>query len=250
MTQRADLPLPGDIGMPPHEQLREHAVLLAHLASAQRRCTALLAQQQALIERQARDIVRLRGELICRETALAWTREDHARWLAEQPGLPRRRALAHQIQQLAARLHDLTRERQQGASAPAPGAAGRAVLCIGLDHQGADAARRLAQRRGARLLTPAGLSQSAPARDPAALAQADECDDSAVLEDCLRQADLVICRTGCLSQQAHWRVQDHCRRTGKPCVYVDVQPAPLQWLRVVDASLRQAHVADQDTLAS
>jgi hypothetical protein len=44
--------------------------------------------------------------------------------------------------------------------------------------------------------------------------------DYAALEESLGAADLVICQTGCLSHGAYWRVQDHCRRTGKPCVLV------------------------------
>lgn len=45
--------------------------------------------------------------------------------------------------------------------------------------------------------------------------------DDATLEASLRAADLVICQTGCLSHNAYWRVQDHCKRTGKPCVLID-----------------------------
>ena len=41
------------------------------------------------------------------------------------------------------------------------------------------------------------------------------------LEASLVAADLVICQTGCLSHGAYWRVQDHCRRTGKACVLVE-----------------------------
>ncbi|MCB1996741.1 MAG: DUF2325 domain-containing protein [Rhodoferax sp.] len=42
-------------------------------------------------------------------------------------------------------------------------------------------------------------------------------------------ADRVICRTGCISHGAHWRVKDQCRRTGKRCVYIEgsAQNAPL-----------------------
>lgn len=40
------------------------------------------------------------------------------------------------------------------------------------------------------------------------------------LDHCLAQADLVICQTGCISHNAYWRVKDHCKRTGKPCVFV------------------------------
>jgi hypothetical protein len=32
---------------------------------------------------------------------------------------------------------------------------------------------------------------------------------------------LVICQTGCISHDAYWRVKDHCKRTGKPCVFVE-----------------------------
>ena len=50
------------------------------------------------------------------------------------------------------------------------------------------------------------------------------------IEASLRAADLVICQTGCLSHDACWRVQDHCRRTGKPCVMVG-EPQPIHFVR-------------------
>jgi hypothetical protein len=46
-------------------------------------------------------------------------------------------------------------------------------------------------------------------------------DDVPALDACLEQASLVICQTGCVGHEAYWRVQDHCRRTGKRCVLVD-----------------------------
>ncbi|WP_200843967.1 DUF2325 domain-containing protein [Pantoea sp. 18069] len=45
------------------------------------------------------------------------------------------------------------------------------------------------------------------------------------LEGSFEAADLVICQTGCLSHGAYWRVQDHCRRTGKTCVLVEQSAA-------------------------
>ena len=45
--------------------------------------------------------------------------------------------------------------------------------------------------------------------------------DTEWLEHSLRCADLVICQTGCVSHSAFWRVEDHCKRTGKTCVLVD-----------------------------
>ena len=46
----------------------------------------------------------------------------------------------------------------------------------------------------------------------------------------VRAADLVICQTSCVSHDAYWRVQDHCKRTGKPCLLID-QPQPLRCFR-------------------
>ena len=54
---------------------------------------------------------------------------------------------------------------------------------------------------------------------------------AAVLEASLRAADLVICQTGCLSHGAYWRVQDHCKRTGKACVMVE-RPQELRIVRI------------------
>lgn len=51
------------------------------------------------------------------------------------------------------------------------------------------------------------------------------------LEASLVAADLVICQTGCLSHGAYWRVQDHCRRTGKQCVVV-AQPEVAKVVRM------------------
>lgn len=34
-------------------------------------------------------------------------------------------------------------------------------------------------------------------------------------------ADVVICRSGCLSHDAYWQVQEYCRRHGKRCVMVE-----------------------------
>jgi hypothetical protein len=37
----------------------------------------------------------------------------------------------------------------------------------------------------------------------------------------LQSADLVICQVGCVSHNAYWRVKEHCKRTGKPCLFVE-----------------------------
>jgi len=44
---------------------------------------------------------------------------------------------------------------------------------------------------------------------------------NARLDATLAAADLVICQTGCISHGAYWRVKDHCKRTGKRCIFVE-----------------------------
>lgn len=51
------------------------------------------------------------------------------------------------------------------------------------------------------------------------------------LEQSLRTADLVICQTGCINAGEYWRVEDHCKRTGKACVLVE-QPDALRIVRI------------------
>jgi len=61
-----------------------------------------------------------------------------------------------------------------------------------------------------------------------------------------QEVELLICRTGCISHGDYWRVQDHCRRTGKPCILIDehraihvarqgdgvvIQPCPVRALK-------------------
>ena len=67
---------------------------------------------------------------------------------------------------------------------------------------------------------------------PVAAARADADDH---LESSIAAADLVICQAGCMSQGAYWRVRDHCRRTGKPCVLVD-RPDALRIVRIEAAA--------------
>ena len=78
----------------------------------------------------------------------------------------------------------------------------RSVLCVGQPDATSGLTRRLVKIAGGRFLH-------------------HQADDGA-LEAGLREADMVICQTGCLSHDAYWRVQDHCRRTGKPCVMVGI----------------------------
>jgi hypothetical protein len=170
-----------------------------------------------------------------RETALAWEREDRQAVEAAIPGLPKRLTLARRVEWLMGRVQDLqgvVRERlgrpknaavpqaaaafaaALSASQAAPALHEKSVLCVGQQGAGTTAARRVVEMAGGHFLHHAG----------------DDLQDTAALEASLVAADLVICQTGCVSHDAYWRVQDHCRRTGKECVLVG-QPQALQFVR-------------------
>jgi hypothetical protein len=157
------------------------------------------ARAQALCTAQARDIARLQAEamrlragIVRRDSALAWAREDHADLERSTPGLASRAALGQTVRRLEARIHEL------GRSTPA--------------------------------MAPAPAGTNAPAAAPAQAVSMPE--TQAGLEDSLAAADLVICQAGCTSHGMVWRVQDHCKRTGKTCVLVEA-PAALRIVRIV-----------------
>ncbi len=207
---------------------REHQALLTEYGRAQLRCSRALARQAARIKALETQVMQLRGEVMLRDTALAWGHEDHARLVAAQPDLPRRFALAQHVNRLAERIQSLLRERNARQWLQISGfpryklptaveslpsvvpATARSVLCVGRDETTAGAARAFVETAGGRFLQHDGADDT----------------DEAGLEASLVAADLVICQTGCVSHNAFWRVRDHCKRTGKQCVLVD-QPCAL-----------------------
>ena len=194
----------------------EHRMLLSQYGSVQARCSRIVAEQAGEIANLQRETMRLRAAVMVRDTALAFEREDRALLEAAHPGLPKRAALAKRVEALMARVQDLMRERLRwqtrspSVSAPAT-LRDKAVLCVGQDLSGATLARQVVEMAGGQFLRHGGNDE----------------EGSAALDASLVAADLVICQTGCVSHDAWWRVQDHCKRTGKPCVLVD-QPQALQ----------------------
>ena len=182
--------------------LREHLALTRQYGAAQRRCdAALLAQRQRIAQLEG-EAVQLRAALARQVSSQAYAHQDHARLLAAVPGLPTRAALKQRVEALVERVQDLMRERLQW-------------------QWWQDGRRRRAT--------------AAVVRDTPLVADA----DARALEESLMAADLVICQTGCLSHGAYWRVQDHCRRTGKACVVVE-QPDALRIVRLHRAEPAQA----------
>jgi len=190
--------------------MQEHAVLLRAYARAQERCSRLLVDQAALVERLEAQIVRLRGALVARDSAVAIVREELAARAAVGGALPKR---LHALLAPGSRRHVIP-----AGQAPAD-LREKAVLCVGREEEAPSLARQLVEIAGGRYLHHDG---------------GDDADELA-LEAGLRAADLVICQTGCVSHGAYWRVQDHCRRTGKPCVLVG-EPQPMLFVPTLAAT--------------
>lgn len=180
----------------------EHHALMRYHGQAQLRCSELVRAQAAEIEGLRAQTMRLRAAVIVRDTALAWAREQQAELEAAIPGLPRRVVLARRVEALLARIQDLMRERLRWQWRQVPEQGGKAVVAL---PAASDATRHV---------EPDG-----------------QVEDLASLEASLVAADLVICQTGCLSHGAYWRVQDHCKRTGKACVLVE-QPDDVRIVRI------------------
>ncbi|MFM9925246.1 DUF2325 domain-containing protein [Variovorax sp. H27-G14] len=192
--------------------MQEHAVLLRAYARVQERCSRLLAEQAARVERLEAQIVRLRGALVARDSAIAIVREELAVRAATGGALPKR---LNALLSPGSRRHLKAPPQQPSQPSQVPAdLREKAVLCIGQEDEAPSLARQLVEIAGGRYLHHDG---------------GDHADDPA-LEASLRAADLVICQTGCVSHGAYWRVQDHCRRTGKPCVLVG-EPQPMLFVR-------------------
>jgi hypothetical protein len=215
------------------ELLQENAILGRHLASAQERCAQLTSAQAARLEAVDTALMRARADLLARDTQIAQLREQLQAMQSASPDLPARlsltrdkRDLIEQNQSLRRQLHHSQQEALQHkaradamaeqlqtphtvvlptSEAPSPTLGNRAVLCVGGRAAIVPVYRRLIEHTGGRFLHHDGGEEDNPAQ----------------LDATLAAADLVICQTGCVSHNAYWRVKDHCKRTGKRCVFLD-----------------------------
>ena len=177
-----------------HSLPQEFLALCRQLGDAQQRCSAAMQAQAQQIEALTAEVVRLRGAVIVRDTRLALAQDELEQLRAASPGLPRRQAMARHIGLLAERITTLSRE------------------CLRW---------RLAAEAPAQPVQPErSLDVAGHPSAGKGCAEPDAAPDG-TLDANLAAADLVICQTGCISHDEYWRVQDHCRRTGKPCILVD-----------------------------
>jgi uncharacterized coiled-coil protein SlyX len=224
----------------------ENAVLARELAGAQQRSARQAAEHANRVEALQSEVVRLRGQVMAAQGVAAALRQDLHELRSTMPDLDIRRRLAGRSAQQEERLRELLRALQQergevarlrdllaALAAPAAATQGqmpaaqllelkprpaapmetplaeRAVLCVGGRTASVPVYRRLIESRGARFLHHDGGEEHG----------------AGPLESTLAAADLVICQAGCVSHNAYWRVKDHCKRTGKRCVFVDTPSA-------------------------
>ena len=217
----------------------ENAVLARELGAAQQRATRLAAEHARRGEALQGELVRLRAQLVERDSLVAALREDLRTLEASVPALKSRVELAREGERLVEKVHqleclllqarqDAERQRRRADEAVAAPKSGtpatlptvdaaaalarlhdRAVLCVGGRPASVPAYRRLVERTGGRFLHHDGGEEESASR----------------LDATLAAADLVICQAGCISHDAYWRVKDHCKRTGKRCVFVETPSA-------------------------
>ena len=169
-----------------HTLSQEFLALCRQLGEAQTRCSEVVATQAAELERLQREVVRLHAAVIVRDTRL---------------------------EQAHAALEDARQAQPPGL--PLRKEMARHIRML---------AERVAtlSRECLRWRLQAAVQEvSEPAAHPMPAHQPPH-----ALDESLAAADLVICQTGCISHDDYWRVQDHCRRTGKPCILVDQAALP------------------------
>ena len=239
-SRRADLQHLGEV-------LDENAVLGRELGAAQQRSTRVALEQGRKIEQQQGEVMRLRAALVGRDTLIASLSEELRSLEESLPDLKSRVDLGRQSERQLARIHDLERtllrtqhllEREQrrhaevvlvaDSTAPVevddlPAATparldDRAVLCVGGRQASVPVYKRVIEGTGGRFMHHDGGEE----------------DSSAMLDHSLAAADLVICQTGCISHDAYWRVKDHCKRTGKRCLFVE-KPSRASLQRALNA---------------
>ncbi|RVU47455.1 DUF2325 domain-containing protein [Rubrivivax rivuli] len=205
----------------------ENAVLGRALAAAQQRCAQGAAEHARERAAWLSEGAALRGRLAAMEARLA---ERPGPASADAQRLDRQAARISALERaLAVALAGAGAAPQTAATSPraaatalpeplpvlpqpasaAPALDQRNVLCVGGRTAIVPVYRRLIEASGGRFLHHDGGEE----------------DKLGALDATLAAADLVICQAGCVSHNAYWRVKDHCKRTGKRCVFVETPSA-------------------------
>lgn len=211
--------------------LHENAVLSRALAGAQQRSQELVQHHALAQSRLEQEAMRLRAELITRQTELDRLQQELDELRAAAPDLPARLSLVRTNQAQQERIQSLQRALNLAEKHPPkpsvvaqlepavaavpttptiplaapPSWQDRSVLCVGGRPHVIPIYRELIEQTGAQFMHHDGGLEDNPGR----------------LDHTLAAADLVICQAGCISHDAYWRVKQHCKRSNKPCVFVE-----------------------------
>jgi hypothetical protein len=208
----------------------ENAALEKELAQLQQRHARSQADKLAELERTQAQLAAARADLAARDSQLAACQAQIDELRHAVPDLASRERLAAKLddamQRLAARERVVAQLREQlaaadrlreladrppapvieaAATAPPAQLADKTILCVGGRNASVASYRCMTEETGARFAHHDGGQEQG----------------SDALEANLAAADLVICQTGCISHNAYWRVKEHCKRTGKRCVFVE-----------------------------
>lgn len=227
------------------EVTRENRELAKALGEARTRVAQAQAERALEHDRVASELMQARATSISKDTMIEALRAEVAGLREAMPELQSRLHLAQRVTDLTVRNRALdaevaelrrglaaaereadaatARAAQASRHTAAPVAtpvqlAERSILCVGGRHAQIPIYRDLVERHGGRFSHHDGGIE----------------DNAHRLDASLAAADLVICQTGCLSHNAYWLVKDHCKRTGKRCVYLD-QPSVAGFARSLAA---------------
>jgi hypothetical protein len=209
------------------------AARLAQALAAQDKSAQQLADKGRELEQANLLLAQTRAEVVGRDAVIERLHKQLTDMSAAVPDLEARLRLKEKLQYAEARererngqLNELRRELAELKLQIASGAAAvdehlfdddddappppvrlddKTVLCVGGRHRSVASYRGMTEQTGASFAHHDGGVE----------------DSAALLDASLAAADLVICQTGCISHSAYWRVKNHCKRTGKQCVFVD-----------------------------
>ena len=230
-----------------------HARLAAELARARERGAQARLEHTTEQERLNAQLMRLRAEAIARETFAAAQLAELAQLRQATPEVVSRVQWAQRVAELNQRVRELEKalsdlRRDAASVAPQPAAAAvlampaaaaandgpagaspldlgaRSILCVGGRSGHIPIYRDLVERHGGRFAHHDGGIEDSTQRLGASLAA----------------ADLVICQAGCLNHNAYGIVKDHCKRSGKRCVYLD-RPSAASFARGLAQAVAPAH---------
>jgi hypothetical protein len=230
MAVRADITRLKDL-------LAKNQHLAQELAAAQQRLQAQASEHATALEALRAECNQLRASLIRAEAQRDMAQSESVVPAVPDPASVVRQSQAEGKQRLADHsenllMRKLRRDAQAQANAVRPAKPGRApldveatkggaaetgapvtvdltdrtVLCVGGRTQGIPVYRQVIENRGARFVHHDGGEEDKASR----------------LGNQLQAADVVICQVACISHGAYWRVKEHCKHTGKPCLFVEM----------------------------